>query len=195
MLSSGGEGRRTVAELMVFDSDKTVHSWWGWYWEHGERGSVGGYSRHYREIRAHVVCTRCNHLPVGQRYNVRQQTASKSVSITIVCLKMCRTHQHYCRQWLPNTEWSDSARRDRWLWKDKRKRKRKVLRWEWKGHFTWMVGDKVCDTGRFLPIHGHVLAVCVPSHQFIWGLTPRKFVFRSVHFHCRKHFTSIAACF
>ena len=35
------------------------------------------------------------------------------------CL-ICRTHQHYHRQWLPNTEWSNSRRwasaRDIWLW-------------------------------------------------------------------------------
>ena len=36
---------------------------------------------------------------------------------------MCRTHQHYRRQWLPNTEWSNSGRwvspRDRWSWRER----------------------------------------------------------------------------
>jgi len=35
----------------------------------------------------------------------------------------CHTHQHYHRQWLPNTEWSDFMEwawaRDRWLWRER----------------------------------------------------------------------------
>jgi len=51
---------------------------------------------------------------------------------------ICRTHQHYHRQWLSNTEWSNFFRwvrtRDRWLWKERLWEKR-VLRREWVNGF------------------------------------------------------------
>ena len=40
---------------------------------------------------------------------------------------ICRTYQHYHRQWLPNTEWSDFRRwavaRHRWLWRERLREK------------------------------------------------------------------------
>ena len=40
---------------------------------------------------------------------------------------ICRIHQHHHRQWLPNTEWSNSGR---WAWAKGNRRLRKERRWK-----------------------------------------------------------------